>query len=68
LIDPATLPKYVHGLDVDPVSVGINNEIWGPLYPNKQERRHVKLDGLPLNYPPLSEDIERMENIKADYY
>lgn len=66
LIDPETLPRYIHGLDDDPVSVGINNEIWGPLYPTKKERRHVRLDGLPFNYPPLSEDIKR--NNKIDLY
>lgn len=56
IIDPEDAPLPPGSPSTDPLDTGIEDEMWGPLYPLPERPPYAKLSGLPYNYPPLQND------------
>ena len=66
IIDKNDLPPVEpRNMSIDPVDVGIEGELFGPLYPLPERPPYAKMAGLPYNFPPLQNDIQAIANNTA---
>jgi hypothetical protein len=55
--DDFRITTSANGIDTDPIDTGIDDTMWGPLYPLPERPPYASLSGLPYNFPPLQNDI-----------